>query len=170
LSKADIEIDTSEWDSFLSKMVVNLKRAQVHLKVAAQAFAFQDIIAHFRDEEGPEGKWAPRSQETQRRYAMIQSGQWRPPKGARAGSFTPTNKLLQLTGDMRKSLMPTEGGIKNVGSDAVMLFSNAEYSGRHDMGGGGIPARPFMWLSDATEEKMANTVLQLILEDQAGAA
>ncbi len=165
MSENVVELDMTEWDVFLSKTAVNFKRAQAHLRVAAQAFAFQDIISHFRDEQGPDGAWAPRSGTTQARYAMIQSGQWKPPRGARAGSFNPTNKLLQLTGNLRKSLLPTEGEIKNIGSDGVMLFSNTEYSGRHDRGGGGIPARPFMWLSEQVQEKMVNTVLQLILED-----
>lgn len=164
MSEAVLELDTAEWDDLMQKLVSNMKRAQAFLKVAAQAFAFQDIDQHFRDEEGPDGPWAPRAEATQRRYAMIQSGQWRPPKGMRSGSFSPTNKVLQLTGFMRQATLP--GNIEKVGSDAVRIFNNAIYSRRHNEGTDGMPKREFMWVSEAVQDKMLDTVMQLVLEDQ----
>src|SRR5688572_12420008 len=125
-------------------MVSNLKRAQAHLRVAAQAFAFQDIDAHFRDEMGPTGKWRARAAETQFRYSMVASGQWRPPKGSRAGSFSPSNKILQMTGDLRQETLPQN--IEDVGGDGIRIFNSSIYGRRHNLGGDGVPAREFMWL------------------------
>jgi hypothetical protein len=163
VSEADIEIDIKEWDGLFALISSNLKRAQKILKVAVQAFAFQDIIEHFRNEEGPDGKWSPRSPATQHRYAMINSGQWRPPKGMKAGSFNPSNKLLQLTGFLRQSIIPTN--IKNEGNDGVRLFATAKYSGRHNDGTGGMPKRSFMWASESAQEKMVNMIAQMVMEE-----
>jgi hypothetical protein len=168
MSEPVLELDTKEWDDLLEKMVSNLKRAQALLKTAALAYGFADIIDHFSEERGPDGGWTPRSPITQFRYAMIQSGQWRPPKGMRQGSFRPSNKLLQLTGAMRMEMLPKAGAahIALEGGDAVRLFNNAAYSGRQNDGGGGIPARPFMWLSEEAQDKMLDTIAKIIMEDQ----
>lgn len=152
MSEITVDLDISEWEDFLGKLSRNVKKAQSVLFVAAQAYAFQDIIQHFSDESGPNGKWPDWSPATQKAYAA---------KGWSG------NKILQATGRLRQSLLPGRGGIRKEGSDAVRLFTNIVYGARHNYGGGGIPQREFMWISDAAQEKMASTVAQMILEEAA---
>ena len=169
MSQVTLELNTSEWDTLIRQLSANVKKSQRFLKTAAGIYGFQDIIQHFRDESGPDGRWAPRSAVTQERYAMINSGQIKPPRGVAAGAFNPTNKLLQLTGTLRQSLLPTNKGIENHGSDSVRIFSNVVYSRRHNEGGDGVPKREFMWLSDGAQEKMVNAIIQMILEGEGAA-
>lgn len=168
MSRVTITSETSGWEDLIKELFKNVGRAQKLLAVAAQAFAFQDIIQHFSDESGPDGPWQPRSEKTQFRYAMIQAGNWKAPFGMAAGSFSPTNKLLQLTGNMRKMLVPTN--IEEVGDDAIRIFDNAIYSARHNYGdpSSGTPQREFMWLSDTANQKMADAISQMIVEGESG--
>lgn len=157
MSETVVELDTAEWDRFLEAVTMNLGRAQAILRVAAQAYAFQDIIQHFADESGPDGAWKPWSDVTR---AIYEKKGW-------SG-----NKLLQATGKLRQSLLPGQGKIADEGSDAVRLFSNVEYSAIHNYGGpfmawgrpAVMPKREFMWLSDDVQDKMLNTIAQMILE------
>lgn len=158
MSDTVVELDTTEWDGLLEKMTSNLAKAQAILRMAAQAFAFQDIIQHFADESGPDGRWPDWSPATQAIYAQRGWG---------------GNKLLQATGKLRQSLLPGQGKITEEGRDAVRLFSNVEYSALHNYGGpflawgkypARMPQREFMWLSDDVQDKIVSTVAQLILE------
>lgn len=161
-----VTLETEEWSEWIKTTFAKLENVQALLQAAAQAFAFQDIIEHFRKEEGPAGKWKPRSDSTQAKYAKIQAGLWKPPRGARRGSFSPTNKLLQLTGNLRQSVLPTN--VEPVGRSSLRIFANAPYSAVHDVGGRAIPARPFMWLSDTAQEKMVDAIAQMVMEETGG--
>lgn len=160
--EAVIELDTSLWDTFLKEVLGRAARPIQLLRAAAEAFAFQDIIDHFRTETGPGGRWPARAQSTQFAYAMIQSGQWKAPRGYQSGSFNPTNKLLQLTGFLRQSIVPQN--ITDVGRDGIKLFSTDPKSGAHDRGGTNLPQREFMWLSENVQQKMADAIAQMLLE------
>jgi phage gpG-like protein len=161
VSEAVVELDLSEWDDLLKKMFANLGRAQALLRVSAQAYAFQDIIQHFADEMGPKGKWPDWSDSTKAVYAKLG---WL------------GNKKLQANGGLRMSLLPENGGIENVGADAIRLFTNKEYSAIHNYGGpflawgkhpAVMPQREFMWLSEAVQDKMVSAIAQMILEEGA---
>lgn len=162
-TEASVTLDTQEWDGFLSALVKNLKRAQDALMVASEAYAFQDIIEHFRLEKGPDGAWPRRAPATDFRYLMIQIGQWKAPQGMRKGSFSPTNKLLQLTGHLRMSFLQNRD-IRKHGRDAVAIYANAKYAARHNFGRG-VPKREFMWLSDTAQQKVVEAVAQIVMED-----
>lgn len=162
MSENRVVLDTKEWDQFFAGVTGKLKDVAGLLMSAASLFAFKDIIEHFSREEGPDGAWPKRSSATQQAYAKIAAGIWQPPKGMRAGSFNPSNKLLQLTGNLRQSINPTN--MSRRGQDSINIFANAPYAGRHDEGGGGIPARPFMWLSDEVQDKMLDAILTMAME------
>lgn len=156
MSTAFITADISEWEDLLLKMFNKAGKAQKLLAVAAQAFAFQDIVDHFAKESGPDGDWKPRSAATQKAYAaLFSSGH---------AKFNPTNKILQLSGDMRKANLPTN--IEDVGDNAIRIFNNMVYSATHNFGDAtrGIPQREFMWLSDTANKKMADAIIQMIAE------
>jgi len=161
VSETKVILETREWDTFIAKVSGKLKDTGKLLSTVASLFAFKDIMDHFQQEEGPDSKWQRRSPSTQEAYSKIAAGIWKPPKGMRAGSFSPTNKLLQLTGNLRQSINP---GTMKQSSDSVTIFANAPYSAVHQEGGGGIPARPFMWLSDDAQDKMLDAMMTLIAE------
>lgn len=167
MSQVTLKLDTAEWDAIMGRLFKNLGKAQAVMRVAAQAVAFADIIDHFAKEEGPAGKWPARSAATQHRYEMIASGQWVPPRGTPRGAFRASNKLLQLTGHLRQSIMPTN--VEKAGADGIRIFANAKYSARHDQGGGGTPQRQFMWLSGTAQTKMAEMIVKLFLESEGDA-
>lgn len=164
MSDTKVVLDTKEWDKFISGVTGKLADVAGLLMTAANLFAFKDIIDHFSKEEGPNGSWPKRSPATQEAYAKIAAGIWNAPKRMRAGSFSPTNKLLQLTGNLRQSINP--GNMERAGKNSIVIFANAPYAGRHDAGGGGIPARPFMWLSDKVQDKMLDAIMELAMEGQ----
>lgn len=153
-------LNVSEWIVFLRAQRGAIRNGAKVLKAAFNTAGFSDIIDHFKKQEGPEGKWKPRASSTQLRYALISSGQWRPPRGMRRGSFSPSNKILQLTGNLRKSLLPSN--VKRVNASSILFYANAKYSGAHDRGEGNLPERSFMWLSDRGEERMRKAILELI--------
>lgn len=163
------DIDLTEWRAFLRKISSSGKGVTKILRAVFGTFGFKDINDHFRNEEGPEGQWSKRKASTQQMYSDIASGRRKPPKGMAMGTFSPSNKLLQLTGNLRQSILPTN--VKNVTSDSIMVFSNSPYGASHQDGdrSRGLVARPFMWLADSTLNKMAQTSLDLWLQGGTGA-
>lgn len=159
---ASVSIDVREWDAFFDSIGVKIKNGANLLKVAFNTAGFKDVIDHFDKEEGPSGRWKPRAESTQTRYSLIASGRIAPPKGFKRGSFSPSNKLLQLTGNLRKSFLP--GNIRKLDSQTIVFFNNALYSSGHDEGTKTIPQREFMWLSDRAQDRMAEIVLSLLSE------
>jgi phage gpG-like protein len=163
MSETTIELDTTKWDALLQRLANNVKRSQKILRVAAQAFAFQDIIDHFKNEESPDGRWKAWAEPTRRIYEKLG---WL------------GNKILQAKGYLRQSLMPGRGKIANHGTDGLRLFTNMEYSGIHNYGGpfrafgkypATMPKREFMWLSEGAKQKMVDMVAQLIIENSGAA-
>lgn len=118
------------------------------------AIVFSDIIRHFEQEQGPEGKWAP----------------WSPAYAAKRGS----GKILQNTGVLRQSLMPGSkiSGTKFSGNE-VIWFNRAEtesgfpYAYAHDNDGerNTLPQRKFMWISNEALELLAESFLQFVNEE-----
>lgn len=146
MTQAVVSFDTREWQDFFEKSKENLRDIARVLMVAAGAFVFQDIEQHFRGEEGPDGTWAPRKEPYKSRME-------------RAG-YT---KLLQVTGNLRQSILPTN--MIRVTNDSISVFANAPYSGYLDEGTNNMRERPFMWASDETQGKMLELVLELAAGD-----
>ena len=134
----------------VSKMLRDIERSMKTsnaLAAACKTRGFRDIIDHFREEKGPEGRWEKRKPSTQKRYEQIRKS--RRSKIPNKGKYDPGNKLLQLSGDLRKTIMPGKGGLKKQSWHTVVMFSNSPYSGKHNYGDqqSNLVARPFMWLS-----------------------
>lgn len=142
MSPAIVELDTKEWREFFNKSRDNLKDLAKVLSIAAGAFVFRDIDDHFRAESGPEGGWPARREPYKSRME-------------RAG-YT---KLLQVTGNLRQSILPSN--IQKVSDDTISVFANAPYSGALDEGTDNMKPRPFMWASEEVQGKMLELVLEL---------
>ena len=160
-------IDDRKWKRFLVSVEKEIKNPVPILKTAYATIGFRDIVTHFGQQKGPEGRWQKRSEATQKNYAEIQDGTRKPPRGMRRGSFRPTNKLLQLTGNLRKNFLTTN--VKRRNNKSVTIFNNAPYSGIHDRGGRfkawgkknvTMPKRQFMYFSG----KAMNAISRFFLD------
>lgn len=118
---------------------------------------FIDIQDHFKQEEGPTGKWRnlqPATIENRRQG-----------KNANFGF-----KILQDTGSLRNSLMPNIGS-KIVRSNSVFTSIGGSqkgvvnsYASAHNFGDKkrNIPQRGFMWISEKAKEAMIEQVRKFI--------
>lgn len=118
------------------------------------AVVYQDVIDHFETESDPNGKWTPWSESY--RAFMQKIGK-------------ANNKILQDTGRLRQSFTPAS--VKKTG-EGLLWFNNAKtndgfpYAAAHNDGGGKLPQRQFMWLSDRALGKMSNQLLEFILSER----
>ncbi|HDY90406.1 MAG TPA: hypothetical protein ENH82_20085 [bacterium] len=160
--KVTVKFDNKIFKKYIKEVAQRTKRGSDILKAAAATFGFKDIIDHFKKESGPEGKWKERSTFTQEFYLAIQKGATDPPEGTARGAYRTTNKILQLTGNLRKSFLPTN--IKKVNNQSVLMFTKVPYAGGHEFGNKktNLPERSFMWLSASAMEKMNRMILRLI--------
>lgn len=150
-----VVLQSGEWTKFLRDLKANASNSYKWLMAGANTYGFRNVIEHFSKEEGPSGKWTKRSSRTQEMYKRLSRTNSR---------YNPNNKLLQLTGNLRKSLL--SGGSQNLkryGNNAVMMFTNIEYAGKHNYGKGRIPQREFMWLSDKTQSDILELVLNKVV-------
>lgn len=133
----DVKLDLGEWVHAFALIADNTSKIKNHLQAAANTIGFRDIVGHFDDEMSPDGKWEPRSQKTNEAYDK------------RGGAYRSSNKLLQLTGELRKSIIPGTGQSKIIGQGSVKMFAGTDYSRTHDEGDSSrnIPQREFMWIS-----------------------
>lgn len=106
---------------------------------------FKDVIQHFRDTAGPEGRWKALKPSTIKRR--------------RKGSSVP----LQDTGRLRNSLMPGRG-ITKISPRQAILSTNVEYAGFHEFGTSRIPKRSFMWISKGASESMERLISIWVVE------
>lgn len=159
---ADAELDLTPWLRKLGRMEASLKSRARLLDKAFSVGGLPDLIQHFSKEEGPRGPWPKRKAFTQTWYQNVMTGKWRPPKGVARAAFNPANKLLQLTGALRKALLIPL--IRTFGPDAIEVVARTSYAGKHDKGEGGLPRRQFMWLSDKAKRLMAKVVAGMVAE------
>ena len=188
-----VVFDASEWEVLFGQLRKGLNKPSELLRAAFFTRGIRAIVEHFRDEKGPNGSWDKRSPKTDARYDEInKSGQdrrdiLRRSKGKKLsdkiayaysrgdivesatyngiprGSYKSSNKLLVLTGMLRKSL--SLGSLKKQTEiqdrEKIMVFSPVWYSGHHDEGDPSrrLPARPFMWLSDAEKDDINKIIL-----------
>lgn len=194
MSDRTVRIEAGEWTKFLALVQKKLQKPSELLRAAFATRGFRAIIDKFQQEIGPNGKWAPRKASTNKRYDQIRAGLKSGRKMSRrdarkrygsvesafaAGqdiyreriggiprsAFDSRNRLLQLTGNLRKSIMP--GSLNKqteiIDSERVMVFSPVPYSGQHDEGdpSRNLPARTFMWLNEKEKDDMGNIILKL---------
>ena len=132
-----VTIDTKEIDNFFLKTIYILKNPVKYLHTAFNVFGFRDVIDHFRRAEGPEGSWPKRKDNR-------------------------THPLLQNTGNLRNGFLPSN--IRDIDVATIEFFNPVSYGGFHNWGTKYIPKREFMWLTDETQEKMADYILDKMVE------
>lgn len=161
----EFSLEFKGWPEWQQQMRLIGARAKDFNKVMVAGlniFGFRDIAQHFRDEKGPDGMWPERSEWTQMEYLR---------RNKTNSVYDPGNKLLQLTGRLRQSLIRGgNSGARGIGKNVVAISSNVEYSGKHDEGEGRIPQRKFMWLSDGAIESMNKLILDFLTDGKIGGA
>src|SRR3990167_7444245 len=100
--EAVITLDINEWELLTASITGKLRSVSKLLRAVYGTIGYRDIIKHFEDESGPNGPWKPRSESTQKAYARIAAG-FGGPRTNKA-KYNPSNKILQLSGDLRKSI------------------------------------------------------------------
>lgn len=133
-----------------------MKRADDPSRLVARlsVIGFQDVMDHFRKEEG-----AKRSGDTPYSWARLSPitiamrRQGRGPGG---------HKILQDTGRLRGSIIPGTRGSKR-----AFVSTNLFYAATHQYGRGNIPARPFMWISRSGLDKMHKVALDWVMHGRA---
>lgn len=148
--------DNKEVRDFLTSVARNYKAiSEKKSKFTAllSVIVFQDIMDHFKSEQGPRGAWV----EWSRIYIAHLE------REGRSG-----NKKLQYSGRMRNTFTPQK---VRTSSQGILWFNNAvtrggfPYARAHEEGEGRIPARPFMWLSESAINKISEQALQFLVEE-----
>lgn len=183
-------IEASQWESFLRKLGAKVAYPAKILQAAMSTRGFGFIIKKFKEERGPNGPWEKRSAATNKRYEDIRAGGKQRQKLARRfgsvesayatgvvapsslvngvprSSYRASNRLLQLTGNLRKSIMPASLARQTdvIDRDKILIFSPIDYSAQHDEGLLGLPQRKFMWLDEKEKETVASDCLQIVAQ------
>lgn len=149
-----IEFDSKEVDKFLDELEKNVKDVSDKRSTFMNALGpivYKDVIKHFEQETGPEGKWKPWS--AAYRKQMERRG--------RAG-----NQLLQWNGHLRQVFKPTN---YRTSGEYVYWYNNAKtkkgapYAYYHDEGKAPNPKREFMYLSEQAKGFMIDAIFKYIL-------
>ena len=148
-----VVLDDKQWKKFFGRLRRDLKDPLPKLKTLAATQGFANIIAHFRDERGYEGKWQQRKWTTQAAYAKLNKKNKR---------YNPNNKLLVLTGDLRKDFRIAKRQKRGhiISNHGVELYTEIPYAGTHNYGHGDIPKREFMYLDGDTQQKLADSLIK----------
>lgn len=127
-----------------------------HTKVINEIFSaviFRDIIRHFENEQGPgKRKWKSWSKS----YSDFMN------KIGKGG-----NKILQDSGRLRQGFQP---GNWRTEPNTLIWYNNAKtakgfpYAAAHDEGGGKLPQRKFMYLSDRAKDDIMENILNHLVK------
>lgn len=148
-------LDVRQWLSKTDKLRGIFRDKPALLKAAFSIAGFRDIQDHFRNEEGPSGRWQARKDSTQKSYAQ---------RGKTNARYSPSNKILQLTGALRQSVMASTGTMRTLNANTIQVFANSNYGGVHDRGNAKMPKRSFMWLSKNALDQMNEIILKRLRE------
>lgn len=142
-----------DWLKEIEKRRKAIERRETAFGNAIGIFVFQDVLDHFKNEQGSEGKWAPWSSSYDARMKAIGKG---------------GNNILQDTGRLRNSFTP---GQWRKTSQGIEWYNPAKtkdgfpYAYAHDEGGPKLPKRDFMWLSDSAMNKISEATLAFLAGD-----
>ncbi len=155
-TRVEAIFDDKEVVSFLKSMTKKLqdvKGGEKRFVGLLSAIVFSDVIDHFDKQQGEDGPWK----------------EWSPPYEDYLKSIGRSgNKILQFSGRLRQNFKPGSVRKENAG---FLWFNDAQtkngfpYAAAHDEGGGRLPKRNFMWLSDKGAENISDQTLAFILEE-----
>ena len=126
-----LNLDVRGIEPLIRKIDGISKRTADQSKACAVAsmVMYQDVMKHFQEERGPDGKWQALSIVTLRRR-----------RGKQA-------KILQDTGTLRTSIGPSsDRNMARVGTNII-------YASKHQFGEK-VPKREFLWLSKEARERI----------------
>jgi phage gpG-like protein len=150
------EFEDKEVKAFLKSMISKSGKVEKQDKQYVgllSAIVFKDVITHFEQEKGSKGNWKKWSPTYQKHMQEI----------GRAG-----NKILQFSGRLRQNFKPTD---YKTSAKGITWFNDAKtksgfsYAAAHDSGGGKLPQRDFMWLSDKGLEQISLQTLQYLIDE-----
>ena len=183
-----LRFDFKEWDRPILSVLAGLSRKTDLLTKVFNVIGIRNLVKHFTDEMGPDGKWQNRSPKTDRQYFQIfhrgrlnadlkkkfknlgtayASGQrvYRSDVGGIPRSaFRVTNKILQLTGNLRKTMLkPT---VEQIDNSTIRVSSTSPYGAAHDEGDSkkNLPKREFMWVDDKAKEAMVDAIADTLFK------
>ena len=175
MAEVKVHLDDKEWKNFLDGLAIDSVKKRNIIRAVARVVAFKEVVQHFKDAKGPSGAWKQRASTTQDRYQKYGKGKttrasrlkdgtqkeagspYAIPKGSTRAQWNPSNRLLQMTGALRKGFL--QANMEDV-DDGVVLFNPIEHASAHDEGNG-VPKREFMWMSEAGVELAAKNALDL---------
>jgi len=145
------EFEDKEVRAFLRNMDSRLKDIKGGRRQYASLISvlvFRDVIDHFKNEEGPEGKWKAWSDKY--KFHMQKIG--------KSGN-------LILTDDRTLVNNNRFGNFRNQ-SNGILFFNPTPYAEAHDEGSPkkNLPARPFMWLSKHAMDEISQQTLAFMLD------
>jgi phage gpG-like protein len=160
MASFELKLDTSKWNEVMARLGDKSNWRSI-LRRVASVVAFKDVIAHFKDEKGPDGAWAEWSPSYKRQRERIADRLATPSarrRASRAGvKPVAFSKKLVLTGTLRQSFMTPFD--RPSGNEVSVLVNHTPYARRHDLGGGNVPQRQFMWLSNNALDLIASNFL-----------
>lgn len=142
-----VVIDDKEVREMLSNLIKNVGKISEKAKEYVgllSSVVFRDLIRHFENQEGPDGKWKPWSP----RYANYMA------KIGKSG-----NLILTDTGRLRQGWQPTRYRIVNEG---VIWFNPVSYGKKHNEGIAPFPKRQFAWISKDASDEMERQTLKFV--------
>lgn len=148
-------LDDKEVTDFLKGLDTRLKEVKDGKKKFVgllSAIVFGDVISHFEQEKGSDGKWKSWSSSYKKHMNQI----------GRSG-----NKVLQFSGRLRQNFKPTD---YKSSRDGINWFNDAvtngyPYAWGHNEGDGKLPKREFMWLSDKAMDSITEKTLQFLIDE-----
>ena len=145
---AEFKFESKRMQGFLrriSKGTADVKGTRKRYVAAMSTFVHRDVLDHFEQEMGPDGKWDAWSAIYAQHMARV----------GKSG-----NKILQDTGRLRGSFKPTDN---RTTAEGILWFNNAKTNSGFNYAGHHNETRPFMWLSKDGLEDMAKATLRFIM-------
>jgi phage gpG-like protein len=177
----DLQFSSAQAEKFLKAIKKNreaIKNRETIWVDSIGVYVLQDIMDHFKKEEGPSGGWPAWSTS----YAGAVAGHFAfrrfgnrtvrldPHQMEEYGIKPPRKpgKMLQATGRLRNSFTEGRWRKNSVGIEwynPAKTRSGFPYAYAHNEGGDRLPQRRFMWLSDKALNKIAQVTAAFLAGD-----
>ena len=130
--QTSVVIDDADVRRLLTGLIRNVGQVSERSKNYVgllSAVVMRDIVRHFENQEGPDGRWRAWSQRYTRFMVSVGKG---------------NNLILSDTGRLRQGWQPAR---YRLAQDGILWFNPVKYSAMHDQGIPPMPRRQFSWLS-----------------------